>query len=1016
MSTDAGTGVDGGSMMDGGGGDAGIDAGIDASVPYDEFDAWRELQQALRASPDAVPARANALIAAHDARGLFELVRDDIALLPTTTTNFDSASYRVRWGARATLRGQAGTPRERADLLQLLLTKAGFQAEVVVGTPVSGSTITGLLAHGPQRRAHYDLAEPRWSKISDALPRQGAPWGRDFAPVDPDGGVRSSVLAQIEPLLPAAPMPAPFDATLDDVPLVRITIDGGTVYANPNIDGAQFGESRTANTPDPATPANGERTIRVTLSASRSSRPGDKFTLLDHTFNASDVASRTITAAFVAPYSRAQARETKVGDVNAFIPTLVVRGDGLDEDASQALSVIGSAVLRDGTVIERADGGGLIIEGEAIAPSPTPDARIASVTALTSSVSASGFPDVELLVSAKNASNVRVADLGADAFQILEDGAPVVASLRRTHVTAPKVVLLFDRSSSIPTEFLNGAPTIGHAIADAIFTQFAGSSVQVAGVGINGPTIAGGMVTTLAEVDAQLAMLGGTGSDVWTSTDGFSESAASAVVIISDMDATDMPTPDMLARFLHGPPALVAGVGTVNAAVAAHIAAVTHGDTLSNVTDMNLPSQITAFIAARQLNDYRIVYRAPATGATPRQVTVRLRMPSTVTTSGTYTPPAMPDAPSALSALYLTVDTDGHAVTRKLAGGKTGSAQEIEEVAGALFGRFVLGVEAGAPSLSTLLDETLTERLELEPGIDALRAADMNAIAEAAKTSYFRVPPALRFGGGAALPGEQDANDFTFVDGLTVTLHATLPRLGTKMVRRFDLLPLEPRRTITVGGSGNPFTITVQRTAGLAAFENQFGKNTAKALQGKTLALFDWSTVEGLGPQWVGAAYPAYYDYHVLAPADGSVLAFWAVHKTTGQVIGVMPEGGVGEEESTEALVNRLQTLLDAASRAGAGAGYNGLKVWADLESTKVGLLGSVIMLFEGTGTTGDVLSNMCSSAVDAAGGEIPGWDTANMIPNDLNSIYRAGGLVTGHPVPTAPTISTTLCGAALSP
>jgi hypothetical protein len=326
----------------------------------------------------------------------------------------------------------------------------------------------------------------------------------------------------------------------------------------------------------------------------------------------------------------------------------------------------------------------------------------------------------------------------------------------------------------------------------------------------------------------------------------------------------------------------------------------------------------------------------------------------------------------------------------------------------------VLDVQAGQPSLSTLLDDMLDERLELEQVNDAVRSGDQLAIAEANKRVYFRVPRKLRFG-AAASPLDEVGDDFTFVDGLTVTMHSTIPRLGQKVIRRYDLIPLAPRRTISISG-GNPFATTLRRTALLAAYEAGFTKNTRTALAGKTLALFDASSSETLGPQWVGFAYPTWNDYHVLAPADGSVLAFWAVHKVTGEVIGVMPEGGPGEDESTEALVNRLVTILDAAGRAGSLTGYNGVKEWADLESTKVQLLGSVIALFEGSGGPGDVANNLCNAGVDALGGPIPGFNTFNMPLNDLQSIYRAGGVILHHDFPQVPNATSTICNGLLAP
>lgn len=97
-----------------------MDGGADGGASYNEFDAWREIREVVRRSPDAVPARADALVLAGNAEGLFALVRDDIALLPSSDHGFEFAASAIRWGWRATLRGQSGTPRERAELLKEL--------------------------------------------------------------------------------------------------------------------------------------------------------------------------------------------------------------------------------------------------------------------------------------------------------------------------------------------------------------------------------------------------------------------------------------------------------------------------------------------------------------------------------------------------------------------------------------------------------------------------------------------------------------------------------------------------------------------------------------------------------------------------------------------------------------------------------------------------------------------------------------------------------------------------------
>ena len=886
---------------------------------------------------------------------------------------------------------------------------------MVVGAPESGATVDGLLGLPPQRAIAYSATPDQLGRWESTLPADPDQPGPSASPLDPDGGVRQTILSQLGSLLPDPPAPVPFNAVMTEVPLVRVVLNGQTQYANPNVDDAMFGQSHTAATPTPAPPAGGEREIRIALEASQSRDPAARFTLVEHTFHAQEVASRTVTAAFATPLSRTAAARTRVGDAALFIPMLVVRGDGLDADGTEALSKLGTAVTRDGARVEVVPGAGLVIDGEQVAPGPTPDAMLQSVASLTTSINAVAFPEVEVLVSARTATDALVPGLAADALVLQEDDAAVVANLRRTRAGPTRVVLLFDRSTSIPTEFLDDAPAVGHAIADAVFTQFPGAEIQIAAVHINGPALAGPLVSTLSAVDDELAVLNGTGSELWTSLDGLSGSHATAVVLITDADPEDVLTADMASRLAAGPPVLVAGVGTVDQGTAARIADLTHGQVLTGVTPANLAMSVTSFLAERVGYDYRIIYRSPNPATRLHQLSVGLRMPGTAAVVATYTAPVTPVAAGALNALYLTVETGGHQVTRTLAGSAAGSADDREQVAGALLGRFVLGIEAGSPSFPTLLDEHIAARFQLEAGVDALRANDPVALASAARSSFVRTPPDLALF-AAALPDEAAPGDVTFAEGLTVTLHSIRPVLGVKVIHSIDMLPLVPRQTVSFSG-GQVYATTTQRTAALAAFESQrFAMSTLPNLTGRTLALFDPLTVDQLlGPAWAGVAYPAYADYHVVAPSDGAVVAFWAVHKGTGQLVGVMPQGGIGQSE-TQALVDRLTLILDVAGRVGEAYGYEGIKAWADLEATKVELLGGVIMLFEGEGEdpSNALANSMCSAAGGALGGAIPGIGPINLAASDLGALARLIRVTMDREVPRITNPAGAACGVAL--
>lgn len=978
----------------------------------DAYDAWREMLAVLRDSPDHSYARADRIAQTADPQAIFEYVRDEIAMLPPSPGSFFDAENAVRWGARATLRGGAGTPRERAELLRALLMRASIEAEVVVGRAMPGAEMLPYLGQSPVRTIDYSGAAEKLDRWSAAIGETVEAPDGPVTKADPNSTLRDAIVAKLRPLLTVPADSAAFDPTIDRVPLVRLRVDGELTYANPNIAGAQYGQTYTVEEPVPADPASGERSLMVRLEAARSDRPNERFLLAEKSWPASEVAGRTVTVAFTTPEPLFEAKKKAIGDASVFLPLILLRGEELDELAVQARSVIGEPFTLGGDLIE-SPGGPIAIGGREVASAPTNPALIESVATMTAEARSAAFPWIRVEVSARRQDGAGVPGMAADAFLLEENGEPVAAQLLQSVSAPPRLLMLFDRSTSIPAEFLDQAADVGNAIAAAIFAAHPDASIRVAGLGINGPDYAGPFATSAADVEAQLASLAGAGSEVWTNLAVAAEDRElTAVLLVSDFVPEDALTGELESRIFGGAPVLVAPVGMSDTSTAARIAELTQGEVLDSVTAQNLPASVRDFLDARRAANYLFAYRAPEAGAATRNVRVRLKAPSTAEAMATYERPSRRVAPDALSAIYLTIETDGRTVTRALAGSELGTPEDRDRVNAALFGRYVLSVEANAPSVSVLFDEHISERLLNEAKYDALKSGDAAKIARADGSTVFRVPADLRFM-TAALPDEANTADLTYTDGLRVALHSNLPIFGEPVLSKLDLLPLAPYRTVTLAG-GNDYVKTLERSATITAAETlRFDVSAWDLLKDEPLALFDPLAIDlQLGPEWREPA-AAYRDYDLLAPIDGAPVAFFAVHRETGELIGVLADGSGGgygrtiraQEEDTMALIDRLLLILDVAKRAGEALGYEGVAAWADLEATKVNLLGSVILLFEGEGDdpTAGVLNSMCSDGLNRLAGEIPGFNAAMMPFGDLESLYRAMRVFFGAETPEIP-------------
>ena len=252
--------------------DAGIDAGTDL------WTAWAEISAQLALSPDNLPARADALVAGKDATKIFEFVRDAVATYPPTATGFAGAVTAQRWGLKGTLRGGAGTPREKAELLVSLYQRAGFTAEVVVGT-ADPAKLDGqkVLLRAAEHHDTLNYTEAQAARWKAAL---GVKTTVQSSAIDPMGTEATALAMALKGQLPTT-LTSAFDFTLTEIPLVKVTVSGAERFANPLAPGAAFGDSLTLATPVSAPSADALQTVRVRLQAARADNAYTRFDLLD---------------------------------------------------------------------------------------------------------------------------------------------------------------------------------------------------------------------------------------------------------------------------------------------------------------------------------------------------------------------------------------------------------------------------------------------------------------------------------------------------------------------------------------------------------------------------------------------------------------------------------------------------------------------------------------------------------------------------------------------------------------
>ncbi|HEX3595144.1 MAG TPA: hypothetical protein VHU80_08585, partial [Polyangiaceae bacterium] len=608
--------------------EAGLEGGADAGALQAPYGVWRAMREALRASPDSLADRAAKLVAAKDARGLFEFVRDEIVTLPPLTAATEKST---RWGSAAALRGGAGTPRERAELLATLLGRAGFRASVVVGDPTGD--LAGSNAPNTVYLRNVELpfqpAAPPPGITSWVEALSGSDEAPTPSPLDPTGATAQALFDDINALLPVTASASGGLLGLFSVPLVALEQDGDAgapTYLNPLSPSAAYGEPYATNiapapAPDP-TP-----TFEVTLLVSRASDPETKIPIVSASYTLDQLVGRQLVVQTQPSGAPEDLLAQPLSNVVAFVPMIGVVGADLTAEDEKALTTTGSWVTQGGDILETAIDGTVRCNGLPLGKGGS-DAAAANIATVNVQANATAFPQIELDVSALDGKGKPIAGLSASVFAVSEDSSAVSFLLRDNGVAGARVIFLADTTGSqppIPSAWAT-------AVAKALFDTAPDATVQVVNLSAADASADGYDLTDAPSLASALTALpnGGTESNLNGAILAAVAASPTLVVLLSDGNAGD---PDLAARALtslagsapvlavtSGTPAPVADSKVMDAFGAVSGGKTVNGGDLSDATLMTAP--LSGLVGGRAKAPYRLSYTASVQGASKRTVTV----------------------------------------------------------------------------------------------------------------------------------------------------------------------------------------------------------------------------------------------------------------------------------------------------------------------------------------------------------------------------------------------------------
>ena len=887
--------------------------------------ALKDLQQALRASPDHLAYRAQAAAATKDSTKIVNFVRDSLGVIPPWGASDDTGA--VRWGGAAALRGAQGTLRERAEILAGLLTQAGFKATVMAADRPTSVDVKAMYR---QRAPKFSPDSGKVDAARSLFKEAGLPAARAQQAFAPGPDPAAAILAALPTTLQQARVRT--DLLPDVVPVVQFSEGGKTRYAfalgDLGISDSAPAGLRNAGGIDDAP------VLTVTVSALAepavgSTTPGGRLIdLVSGSWRADKVVGRQVLLTFSPPQGPQAIIDSGLAALPARIPFLRVQTETGAPDPN--LIATGSMVTVHGDVL-----------GSPLGPAPSPGTPVAGpygpyinlsdsdrkaaesrVAAIKVSANAAAFPEVELVMDVTDSSGASVDGLDATSFGVkdLADRPAIAVYSNSRSVQRPRVLVVYDNfvgwwpSPAAKTAF-------EAALSSALVAQASAKPFDVQVVHMGGvPDAAGWAAPDATQLVNAFAHASESADDPWGTCGGPAlDQGVSSILCVSDfnnLDGAANALPTFQHRLISARVpvfAIPAGQngGQFDAATAAELVSLTHGQTFPATND-GATAAVTAATAALKTwfsPAYRLRYTAAAGGPSHHDVFVALANRAQPVGQTSYEVPAQPIPPPSFAGLYVTISLAGLQSIRRLAGVEvsgrggpltaTGDSAVIAETRAAMDGVTTIAFEPGSPTASAILDDIVSSLLSVVPVAALPTSATSDDYVKAIKNGYRHAPVTL-----ASLLRETPV-DAQSAAGLKVLILQDRPVSPEAAEQHADLAvgvnPVIPLVTDPVAAFRAAVATSV---AACAAEAETYPVSAYAALSGaslKPIAANDFAAREA----WLTSltadqqatwrpVLVAYDDFHRLVPADGKAGAMWVVGPDTGVAKAVLLDGTGG--------------------------------------------------------------------------------------------------------------------------
>lgn len=870
------------------------------------YKVWEEMLMAIKTSPDFLEGRMQTLIESKNPEAMLAFVRDEIYLIPSESNSLRGMGKMMITGIQGVLRCGFATPREKAELLNTMLHKAGFDCQVVYEkTNFQPEEVMNFFCK-PINRTFEPLVNQaileRWSEELQLSPNKDKQFN-----IDQNERESKDLANHLFGFLPKEHLNRihTFDYRWDNnrTPCIKLKNEFDHIYLHlfdPNVTFGALKEGENGKTTEAEPAEFKEKKIQLTLSVASGEQ--QEHQILQGEWSLQELTGNQVMLHFGNGLSLIQQLKTSIGSLTTFTPSFSLQSYTMTQEAMSAKSFIGKTITLQGDVIDTTDDVVKVNELP-IALAPNNDLQ-KQVEQLTIKAKPGKYPFLKLEVEPLDANAQQVTQLSASDFKIKINDQPLSA-LMLNNVQTPKIILMYDVSGSMPGDY-SGAKIeeFVSKMETQILDHYPAASIQK----------------------------WKTPSKLYTWLHKASSTSADLIIYATDGDNSDRLKEEWKQTYESGAPAIILNVKNSSRphtlTTFENLAKLTNGIVINAQDQEETIRKIVEYV-----RDFKIAPYVFTCNKLDKQkentVSISIdsgRVEASITFEFKIFPNETTPLSTELSGVYLQINYDKFSVKKTLAGYdsllhkyRNPNQTDHLDVQSLLLGGALIGIEGQGPTFANQMADLLQYKLSSRKWGEAL----LNNQIEEAKKHYEngvflyddRLASLLQ-----PLNNQVTDRSLTFASGPRMGIVKNKISLGTQLSSvNFDYVQTSNFVTLAEDPL-EAYKINMQKTAQMALMENTlFEEATLSQLKNKPLievfaARGISKFAQDLQPEqlnyWNEKLYRVRTEFKIFDKNIDSK-AFWSINRQTGELYGILENDTAGGIERIQRQLEEILFVMD---------------------------------------------------------------------------------------------------------